>query len=56
MSKKTSLEEIEQSIKKTAEKLFGECTPEEEDALKNIQTIGSPKNVSEPTDQQEDEK
>lgn len=38
-----------------SKRLFGNRTPEQEEALKNIQTIGSPENLIEPTKEDEDD-
>lgn len=53
-----NLEQAKKHAKEAAKRLFGNRTKEENDALKNIKIIGSPKNVvdHEPDDSRDESK
>lgn len=55
MIDKDKIEEAEKAAKKAAKDLFRELSPEEQKALTDLKTIGSPKNLSEPTSEDEDQ-
>ena len=42
MSEKDNIEEAKQTAEEAAKRLFGNRTKEQEEALRNVKTIGSP--------------
>ena len=45
MSEKDNLEKAKQTAEQAAKRLFGNRTKEQEAALRNIKTVGSPENT-----------
>lgn len=55
MIDKEQSDKASKAAEAASKRLFGNRTPEQEEALKNVQTIGSPKNLVEPTKKGEDD-